>query len=65
MCEHCNDTGSRSKDIGGQLDCVHCQAAQQRVELEAWYKAVKNQYITVDLLWLAFQRGQAEVGATN
>jgi hypothetical protein len=64
-CPHCNDTGSLSKDIGGHLDCSYCLAAQQRTALEAWYRAVRNQYDVIDLLWLAFQRGVDEVSVTQ
>jgi hypothetical protein len=64
-CAFCNDTGSLSKDIGGHLDCGHCFAAQQRTALEAWYRAVRNQYDVIDLLWLAFQRGVDEVSVTE
>jgi hypothetical protein len=59
-CYECHDTGSLSKDIGGHLDCPVCLAAMQRTELEGWYRSVKNQYDVLDLLWLAFQRGQRE-----
>jgi hypothetical protein len=59
-CDHCADTGSLSKNVTGYLDCPHCLAAQQRTELEAWFHSVRNQYDVLDLLWLAFQRGQRE-----
>lgn len=59
-CFECHDTGSLSKDVGGHLDCPHCLAAQQRTELEAWFHSVRNRHDVLDLLWLAFQRGQNE-----
>lgn len=59
-CQFCDDTGSLSKDVGGFLDCPHCIAATQRTELEVWFHTVRNQYDVLDLLWLAFQRGQGE-----
>jgi hypothetical protein len=58
QCQHCNDTGSLSKDIAGHLDCAYCDAARQRAELESWYVEVKKQHDVIDLLWLAFQRGR-------
>lgn len=64
-CSNCADTGSLSKDVGGHLDCPHCVAAQQRAALEAWHRTVRNQYDPIDLLWLAFQRGQREAIAAG
>lgn len=57
-CTFCNDTGSLSKDVCGFLDCTHCPAASERVDLERWYKTVvKPQQLPVqDALWLAVLR---------
>ena len=37
-CAHCNGTGSLSKQLDGYLDCVHCDAAEERAKLESWSK---------------------------
>ncbi len=57
-CDHCNDTGSLSKDIGGFIDCPYCTAAHDRTELEHWYRteAKSQQHDLMDLIWLAIQR---------
>lgn len=57
-CALCHDTGSLSKTIAGNLDCIYCDTAYQRGDLEAWYKTVAKpmQLITLDLLWLAVLR---------
>ena len=34
-CTHCNDTGSLSKDLHGDLDCAYCDIAVERVA-EFW-----------------------------
>lgn len=58
MCEHCNDTGSLSKDMEGFFDCGHCDVAQQRTELEAWADAHHVECYSADL-WLIYQHGKA------
>lgn len=57
-CEHCSDTGSLRKDVGGHWDCPYCDVAQQRTDLENWHKTViKPQQLPVqDVLWLAVLR---------
>jgi hypothetical protein len=66
MCEHCNDTGSLSKDIDGFLDCPHCDAAIERAGLEQWAGRELTQHSGLAAMWLIYQHGKATAaGATN
>jgi len=58
MCTECNDTGSLSKDINGDLDCIHCDVAIERAGLEQWASREK---LACDLaaMWLIYQHGKA------
>ena len=60
-CNHCDDTGSLSKDLHGYLDCPHCLVATERAELEQW--ALKNGIRCNDIaaLWLVYMRGKEAV----
>lgn len=60
-CTHCDDTGSLSKQLeGGQLDCVYCEAARTRTELEAWCKANIPKFSSQGVIaWLIYQHGVA------
>lgn len=64
-CPNCNDTGSRSKDLEGHLDCVFCGVAEERAAVEAW--AAKNRvlYGTESSLWLIYQHGKATAQNTQ
>lgn len=57
QCTHCNDTGSLSKDIEGQMDCVYCDVAGERAGLEIW--ALRNGIRAgIADLWLIYQHGK-------
>ncbi len=58
-CAHCNDTGSLSKDLDGDLDCIHCDIAQERAGLEAWAARTRLLYGSESSLWLIYQHGKA------
>ena len=62
MCSGCKDTGSRSRDLHGYLDCP-CDIASERAALEAW--AHKNTPNTdpVDA-WLVYQFGKVAAAQT-
>lgn len=59
-CEHCNGTGSLSKDIEGQMDCVYCGVARERADLEIWALRQGIRVGIVDL-WLIYQHGKDAV----
>ena len=57
-CPHCNDTGSLSKERWDFYDCPYCEAAPERVSLEAW--AVREGVeCDTESLWTVYQRGKA------
>jgi hypothetical protein len=57
-CEACDDTGSKSRDLGGYLDCFACDIADQRVKFRnVWGSA------TDALAWRAYQLGMAAASA--
>jgi len=62
-CPHCNDTGSRSKDLRGYLDCTHCRVATEREQLETWIReqrrAGEMDHVPSDDAWLIYQLGKA------
>lgn len=60
-CTHCNNTGSLSKDLGGYLDCGHCDVAEERAKLEAWAVEMMTQHGATAAMWLVFQHGKAAV----
>lgn len=58
-CTHCHDTGSLSKDLEGQLDCVYCKAADQRVALQAWCRDSIPRFSSISTVaWMIFQHAQ-------
>jgi hypothetical protein len=57
-CSHCADTGSLSKELEGQLDCGHCEAADDRVALEAWCNEnIPKGSSKSAAAWLIYQHG--------
>jgi len=64
-CAACLDTGSLSKWTGGDLDCTHCKAAEQRGELNATVEAARKvamgeyRLASFDAVWFAYQLGQS------
>lgn len=64
-CCHCNDTGSLSKDLEGDLDCAHCDIAVERVALEKWAAQTRLMYGSESSLWLIYQHGKAIVAGQN
>lgn len=58
-CEHCDDTGSLSKEIEGQMDCAYCSVARERADLEVWALREGLRAGIADL-WLIFQHGRAQ-----
>jgi hypothetical protein len=56
-CEKCHDTGSLSKDIEGQTDCVYCTVAGERAGLEIWALRHGLRAGIADL-WLIYQHGR-------
>jgi ferredoxin-like protein FixX len=64
MCEHCNDTGSLSQSMDGDLDCGHCDIATERAKLDAWISRKYNRgelgyRISGSDAWLIYQHGTA------
>lgn len=57
-CQFCNDTGSLSKDVYGYRDCVHCDTAKERNELDKWIR--QNDFDAAGAQgWLIYQHGKA------
>jgi hypothetical protein len=65
MCDHCNDTGSLSKDLDGFLDCAHCDIAAERAKLEAWADAQGLDCYYSAHLWQVYQHGKAAAASQN
>lgn len=63
MCGHCNDTGSRSKDLDGFLDCP-CGIADERAALDEWAGAQGLDVYYSAHLWMIYQHGKAAAAAT-
>lgn len=63
-CEKCNDTGSRSKELHGLLDCS-CNVADERIALAAQAREWVSENEPIVCLWLAYQQGKVAAGATN
>jgi hypothetical protein len=59
ICIHCNDTGSLSKSLEGDLDCVHCDVAVERVTLETWVK--QSKLTGYSLYWMLYLIGKQNV----
>jgi hypothetical protein len=57
-CSTCNDTGSISKDMAGNLDCTSCDAASERTEMGDFLNTlpVMRHY---EAAWLIHQRALA------
>lgn len=59
ICTHCEGSGSLSKELGGELDCAHCDAAVKRA-------ALNNELKDMDpadhrgRAWVAFQLGRLD-----
>lgn len=62
-CARCDDTGSLSKDLDGELDCAHCDVATERVALEAWARKEGVQYGSETSIWQVYQHGKAAATA--
>lgn len=62
-CVHCNDTGSLSKNVTGYLDCPYCDAAEERMRVEAWARRAAPGAGLIDV-WTIYQHGKA-AGATE
>lgn len=58
-CAHCNDTGSRSKELHGMLDCGHCDVASERSVLANQAREWVREHDPVVCLWLAYEQGKA------
>lgn len=56
-CNHCDGTGSLSKDVFKDLDCPHCDVALERVQLEGWLDHQGIQ-ISAPEAWLIFSSGK-------
>lgn len=64
ICQHCNNTGSLSKDIDGHLDCGHCDTARERADLNAWAAAhLKHVSSASAERWALYLYGQAAAAA--
>lgn len=58
-CDHCDGTGSLSKQLEGLLDCAHCDAARTRVLLEGWCRTyIPRGASQSTAAWLIYQHGQ-------
>lgn len=57
-CEHCNDTGSLSRDLHGDLDCPYCDIALERIAVKTWARRHTPDCDPVDA-WLLHQHGKA------
>lgn len=65
-CEVCDDTGSKSRDMAGYLDCFACDIADQRVKFrEQMGQIGENVWggATDALAWRAYQLGKAAASA--
>jgi hypothetical protein len=62
-CEKCDGTGSLSKNITGYLDCGFCDAAQERMRVEAWARRAAPGAGLIDV-WTIYQHGK-QAGATE
>lgn len=56
-CEVCLDTGSKSQDLNGDLDCHNCQAALERIELRGTMRRIGVKNID-GMNWRAYQLGK-------
>lgn len=58
-CTHCDDTGSLSKNLEGDLDCVYCGAALERVGLNAWCRNnIPRGTSQAGAAWLIYRKAQ-------
>lgn len=57
-CEKCHDTGSISKHMAGNLDCVSCDAATERVAMVEFLDKLPAMG-DYDAAWLVHQRALA------
>lgn len=58
-CEVCDDTGSKSRDIGGDLDCTACSAADERAALRG---KLPMTWTEETFAWRAYQLGKVAAG---
>lgn len=59
-CEHCDDTGSLSRQIEGLHDCTYCDVAETRVFLDAWCRTyIPRGASKSTAAWLIYQHGKA------
>jgi hypothetical protein len=63
MCSGCKDTGSRSRDLHGYLDCP-CGIAEERVTVETWARDNAPNTDPVDA-WLIYQFGKSAAQNTQ
>lgn len=59
VCQFCDDTGSLSKALEGDLDCARCDVASERVNFEAWTAHAKLLGGGVIDAWKLYQMGKA------
>lgn len=71
LCTVCLDTGSKSQFAGGELDCVACNAATERAEMNRAIEQRKNELTgeyrlsTFSAEWYAYQLGKAAADVQN
>lgn len=58
-CEVCDSTGNKSRDIGGDLDCTACSAADERAALRG---KLPMTWAEETFAWRAYQLGKAAAG---
>lgn len=57
-CNHCNGSGSLSRDPDGMLDCL-CGIADERAALDLWARrALKDAPSASTERWMIYQRGK-------
>lgn len=57
-CALCHDTGSLSKTVSGEWDCIYCDVTDERMAFVQWYLAIAKpmQLSVLDLMWLVVLR---------
>lgn len=61
-CEVCDDTGSKSRDLSGDIDCVACSAADERTALNFALCGIRRTNAD-EIAWRAYQLGKAAASA--
>jgi hypothetical protein len=68
-CTHCNDTGSLTKELWGDLNCAYCSSAVERAALGDWLKQRQraDDIGHVDYIdaWTIYQHGKAAAASQN